>query len=453
MKQEDRELFITLLDQLLEDELETPVLIPKAIDNLNSDFALELGEDAATKEEFVQALSQLILETPRTTTGSFFNQLFGGRNSKATLGELLSVLLNSSMYTYKIGGPMIAIEKEIVKRIINLAGYPEGSYGTFATGGSMTNYMALIMARDKFDSNVRNHGVTQKMIMYTSAESHYSVKKNASFAGLGRDNIRFISTNDKGEMDTAELKNQIQSDKAEGLLPFFINATAGTTVLGSVDPLEQISEISHQEGVWMHIDAAFYGSTLFSEKYKQLVKGIENSDSFSMNAHKMLSTPLTCSLIFTKHKTCLYDSFGTDADYLYQGESDDWNPGKISFQCGRRNDALKFWTLWKSIGRQGIARMVEKEFELAEHARNYVNSNSNYKVYNHRDSLTLCFNYKDVAAEEICSKLTEDGLLMVGYGRFKNEVFVRLPFVNSSNDKSEIDNFFKLFEECADSMG
>ena len=115
----------------------------------------------------------------------------------------------------------------------------------------------------------------------------------------------------------------------------------------------------------MHVDGAYSGAVIFSPKYKSLLEGLHHSNSFSFNAHKMMGTPLTCSLLVVKNKKHLSDSFNNDADYLYQTDSDDYNLGRFSLQCGRRNDALKFWSLWKSVGTNGLAQIVNHLFETA----------------------------------------------------------------------------------------
>ena len=366
---------------------------------------------------------------------------------KAVLGDLLAVILNTSMYTYKISGPQIGIEKEIISQICKLIGYGNDSGGTFPTGGSMGNFMALVMARDKKDLAIRNEGLNKKMIVYASEESHYSNAKNVSFAGIGRDNLRYISTNSKGEMLAEKLEEKIQEDILKGYLPFYVNATAGTTVLGAFDPIEPLSKICKKYNIWLHVDGAYCGAVIFSPHYKNLLKGLQNSNSFSFNAHKMMGTPLTCSLLLVNNKKHLLDSFNNDADYLYQTNSDDYNLGKVSFQCGRRNDALKFWSLWKAVGTNGLAKIVDHLFETANIAREYVRKNPDYKLYNHENSLSICFNYKAFDAKDLCTKLYQANELLVAYGSFKEDVFVRLVIVNPENKKDDILNVFKILEK------
>jgi len=439
-------LFNSIVDELLKQEKENPVSPLIKTEELYDKIDLSLVEYPSVNQEFTKALKKLILTTPKTATNRFFNQLYGGRNSKAVLGDLLAVMLNTSMYTYKISGPQIGIEKEIIKQICNLIGYSNNSGGTFPVGGSMGNFMALIMARDKKDLEIRNKGISKIMTAYTSEESHYSNAKNASFSGIGRENLRYIPANNKGEMIPDKLEEKIKEDILNGYTPFYVNATAGTTVLGAFDPIEPLSKICKKYNIWLHIDGAYCGAVIFSPRYRNLLKGLQNSDSFSFNAHKMMGTPLTCSLLMVNDKKYLLNSFNNDADYLYQSNSDDYNLGKFSFQCGRRNDALKFWTLWKAVGTNGLAKIVDHLFETANIAKEYVRKNPDYRLYNYDNSLSVCFNYKEFDAKDLCTKLHHANELLVGYGSFKGEEFVRLVIVNSENKEDDILNFFTIIE-------
>jgi len=314
----DLDLFISITEKLLQAEIDDPVLKPVPIKQVLSELDLQLADEPAVDSEFVKTLEELVLTTPRTATKLFFNQLFGGRQSRAVLGELLSVMLNGSMYTYKVGGPQVVMEKQILEKFAQLVGYV-----------------------------------------------------------------------------------------AAGHTPFMINATAGTTVIGAFDPLVEISAVAKQYDLWLHVDGAYCGSAIFSERFKHLVKGSELADSFTLNAHKMLGTPLSCSLITVKDKKNLYSSFSQAASYLYQTADDEYNPGKISLQCGRRNDALKFWTLWKTIGTNGIEAAVDHQFDLARYAKEYVKNHPDYTLYNDDDTIAVCFNYKGIDPKTLCNKLYE----------------------------------------------
>lgn len=446
----DLELFNKIANKILKAEEEIPVVTPIHPKQMHERFDLALGENPMDEESFIETLEDIILHTPRTASNHFFNQLTGGRNSRATLGELLAVMLNSTMATYKVAGPQVGVEQVIIKEICRLIGYHENSSGTMAPGGSMTILMSMLMARDHFNKDLKNQGVKENMTLYTSIESHYSIPKNASFIGVGRDNVRYIKTNNKGQMLASDLEEQIKKDIEAGNQPFYVNATIGTTVLSAIDPVNEIADVCEKYNVWLHADGAYLGSIIFSEKYAKLAKGLNRTHSFSVNPHKMLNTPISTSIIVTNHNECLANTFSNEAEYLYQTSTDEHNLGKISMQCGRRNDALKFWCLWKSVGTKGLAKIVEHEFELADYAREYVKNNPNYTLYSFENSIAVCFNYKDIPATELCTQLYRQGKLMVGYGKFKNDEFIRFITVNGGNEKEDIKNFFKTLEEFAD---
>lgn len=443
----DLALFNELVEVLLKEEEHNPVADRIAADKLYDSIDLSLNDSALVDEEFKQVLKNVLVSTPKTATNLFFNQLFGGRQSKAVLGDLLAVLLNNSMYTYKVAGPQVGIEQEIIRQSCDLVGYGPQSNGTFPTGGSMSNYMALVMGRDAKDPNCRSAGMTKPLVVYTSEASHYSNAKNASFAGIGRNNIRYIPTDAGGRMMPAKLEAQIEEDLQNGFIPTYVNATAGTTVLGAFDPIDEIANITEKHKIWLHVDGAYCGALIFSDQYKHLLKGMERSNSFSYNAHKMLGTPLTCSIILVRDKKQLHDSFSNEADYLYQTDGDDFNLGKTSFQCGRRNDALKFWTLWKSVGTNGLKQIVDHQFELADVAREYIRSNSDYTLYSFDDSVSICFNYRDIDPMALCTALYEHQVTVVGFGSFGNDTFVRLVTVNANNSKQDLLNFFAVMED------
>lgn len=443
----DLALFNELVEVLINEEGKNPVAERIDASVLYDTIDLSLNESGMIDDGFKSVLQNVLVSTPKTATNLFFNQLFGGRQGKAILGDLLAVLLNNSMYTYKVAGPQVGIEQEIIRQSCDLIGYGPQSNGTFPTGGSMSNYMALIMGRDAKDPSCRSHGMSKPMVVYTSKESHYSNAKNASFAGIGRNNIRYIPADAQGRMISEQLEEAIIDDISKGLLPTYVNATAGTTVLGAFDPIDKIADITEKYNMWLHVDGAYCGSVMFSDAYKHLIKGSERSNSFSFNAHKMLGTPLTCSVILVNDKKQLHDSFSNDATYLYQTDGDDFNLGKTSFQCGRRNDALKFWTLWKSVGTSGLKKIVDTQFELANVALDYVRNHPDYTVYSFDDSISVCFNYKDIDPTVLCTALYEHQITVVGFGSFNDDTFIRLVTINANNDKQDILNFFKVLEE------
>ena len=444
---EDLELFNEIIKEFLNEEKTTPASKFISPENIMKEIDLKLDKHPLDNEKYKKLLKQLINSTPKSSSKHFFNQLYGGRHSKAVLGDLLAVILNTSMATFKIAGPQVIVEKTILETISNLVGYSNESGGTFPTGGSMSNFMSVVMARDKIDLSINKRGMSKTLIAYTSDCSHYSIAKNASFAGIGRENVRYILSNNRGQIDIISLEKEIKKDIDRGLTPFYLNATAGTTVLGAFDPVKKLVNICKRYKIWLHLDGAFGGSVIFSKNLKNLVEGIENVDSFCFNAHKTLGAPLSTSVLLVKKKKYLYKSFDNDAQYLYQTHDKDYNLGSSSFECGRRNNALKLWSMWKAIGTEGMSNIIERQFKLADFARKYVKNNKNYRLFSFENSLSICFNYQDIDPQDLCSKLYKNNVLLVGYGQFKNQKFIRLVIVNIQNNEEEILNFFKNVED------
>ena len=447
--QQDLLIFNELIDFLLKEELKNPVTEYINPDQVGEQLDISLSEEGISHKDFKNALKELLIKTPKSSSKLFFNQLYGGRHSKAILGDLLAVFLNNSMATYKISGPQVTVEQEILSQIYRLIGYDKNPGGTFPTGGSMSNFMSLIMARDKISVDIKNKGISKKLVAYTSENAHYSIAKNASFSGLGKENVRYINSDEKGRINIIAFENQVQIDLENGFIPFYLNATAGTTVLYAFDDVSSLAPICKKHKIWMHLDGAFGGSVIFSEKHKSLIKGVNLTDSFCFNAHKTLGAPLSTSILVVKEKQDLYNSFNNKADYLYQTHNERFNLGQTSFECGRRNNALKLWAMWKSIGTKGIAKIVDHEFELADKARKYILNNADYTLYSFENSLSICFNYKDFDAEDLCNKLYENNKLMIGFGHFKEKKFIRLVIVNGENNHEDLMHFFKVLESFA----
>ena len=236
---DDLQLFDELVTLFLEDEIQNPVaeyINPK---DVNKVLDITLQESAISKVEYKKILTKLLLKSTKSSSKLFFNQLFGGRHSKAVLGDLLAVILNNSMATYKIAGPQVSIEKEILSKIYSLIGYNNKAGGTFPTGGSMSNFMSLVMARDKVNV-ISNKSNKKRLIAYSSENSHYSISKNASFSGIGKENVRYIKSDQYGRICKDDFENQINNDISNGFLPFYLNATAGTTVLCAFDNVEEL---------------------------------------------------------------------------------------------------------------------------------------------------------------------------------------------------------------------
>lgn len=449
----DPELALDALTRLVRDHLAheraEPVRAPLEPEVLRARIDLSLESEGRDFAEVEALLAEILAVTPTTASTSFFNQLFAGRDGAALLGDVLASLLNNSMYTYKVAGVHVLIELLLVSRMGRMVGFVDPE-GVFTPGGSLSNLCALVVARNQAVPGLREHGADGRTLrMYTSADSHYSVRKAAGLLGLGRANCVDIPVDAAGRMLPAALERAIVADLAEGFVPVMINATAGTTVHGAFDPLEPIADIAERHGVWLHVDAAYGGSMRFHPEFDPHFAGIERADSVTWDAHKMLGVPLTSSVVLVRQKGLLTKHFNEVATYLFQDDGDDLNPGTRSIQCGRRNDALKLWTAWKTHGDRGFTERVTHLRANTLHARDRVLAHPELTLVREPASLNLCFTVAGVDADVLCTELNRQGRAMVGHALVDGQVVVRVVFLNASATPEHIDAFFAHVLETA----
>ncbi len=418
-------------------------------DSLRADLDLELGREGRDPSEVLELLARILAATPSSGGPRFLNQLFGGRIPVATAAEMLTPLVNSSMYTFKVAGPQILIETEVTRRMTGLVGYTDGE-GILGPGGSLSNLTALLIARNAALDRSRENGVGGRdAAVYTSEASHYSIRKSAGMLGIGRRAVRALPTDAEGAMQVEALRAQIEADRRDGVQPILINATAGTTVVGAFDPIREIAEIAREFGIWLHVDAAFGGGVLFSDEHRHLIDGCELSDSFTWCAHKMMGVPLSCSAILLRRRGQLARAFDETAEYLFQGDDDALNPGTRSIQCGRRNDALKLWAAWKQLGDEGFAERARLQFALAARAAALIEADPELVLLRPPRFLNILFEVRDKPSDEICRRLDQEGRLKIGYGDVDGRRAIRLVCVNPDLDESDLLTAFREIKDVA----
>ncbi len=400
-------------------------------------------------EAVAERLWRVLEYTPNTAGKRYFNQLFAGRDEGALLGEIVAAVANNSMYTFKAAGAQVLAERALLRHMGAKVGWSDCE-GAFTPGGSMSNFAAMLVARNVAIEGVRERGFDGRpLAVYTSAESHYSIRKNAGMLGLGRDSVRAIATDTEGRMRPDALRDAIDTDLAAGITPVMIIATAGTTVQGAFDPIRDIAGVAGERGVWLHVDGAFGGSLLLSAKHRAALDGCELADSFTWDAHKMMGVPLTCSVALFRDAGRLQRSLDESASYLFQRDEDDYNPGVRSLQCGRRNDALKLWVAWQRLGDEGYERRVERQFALAAHAVAVIEADPQLTLTKRPQSINVCFEIAGVDAREVCDLLDREGRIKVSHGTVDGRATVRLVCANPDLTEADIDEFFVEIRRAA----
>jgi glutamate/tyrosine decarboxylase-like PLP-dependent enzyme len=428
----------------------TPVVDYLGAHELRDRFDVSLGENGVTVEELYPILEGCLRYSVRTGHAQFLNQLYGGFSTAALLGDVFASVLNTSMYTFEVAPLVTLMELELIQKMNGLVGFERGE-GIFCTGGSNANMIGVLCARDRAFPESKARGIDrgEHPVMFVSDQAHYSFAKAANVLGIGQENAIAVKTDDDGRMIPDELDAEIRNARARGARPFFVGATAGTTVLGSIDPLTAVAAICREYGVWMHVDGAWGGPILLSKKHRHLLEGAELADSFSWDAHKLMGVTLTCTAFLTPHQGALLRACGTDAgqtDYLFHETEDAaLDLGKISLQCGRRVDALRLWLLWKHYGDRGFGERVDRLFELARLAEERVVGHENLELMAPLQSLNLCFRYRpdrDIDPNafnlELREHLRKSGKSFINFSHVRGDVALRIVFSNLELTESDV---------------
>uniref|UniRef100_A0A4W6C391 Glutamate decarboxylase 1b n=1 Tax=Lates calcarifer TaxID=8187 RepID=A0A4W6C391_LATCA len=375
------------------------------------------------------------------------------------------LLTPTCKFTYEIAPVFVLMEQLTLKKMREMIGWPSGEGdGLFSPGGAISNMYSVMIARYKYFPEVKTKGMSAapRLVLFTSEHSHYSIKKAGAALGFGTENVILLSTDERGRVIPADLEAKIIDAKQKGYVPLFVNATAGSTVYGAFDPINEIADICEKYNLWLHVDGAWGGGLLMSRKHRHKLSGIERANSVTWNPHKMMGVPLQCSAILVREKGILAGCNSMCAGYLFQPDKQydvTYDTGDKAIQCGRHVDIFKFWLMWKAKGTIGFEQHIDKCLDLSQYLYNKIKNREGYEmVFDGVPQHTnVCFWYIPPSlrgmphgderreklhrvAPKIKAMMMESGTTMVGYQPQGNKVnFFRMVVSNPAATQSDID--------------
>lgn len=383
------------------------------------------------------------------------------------ISELLLAVLNTNLHVYAVSPALSVIEKTAAKAFASLFGFTGPHAGGISTqGGSASNTTSIIIARNTLYPSTKTLGnETHNFVLFTSAHGHYSLEKAAQMCGLGTSNVWPVPVSPNGCMIPSELEKLILKAKTERKTPLYVNATAGTTVLGSFDPFLAISALCKKHSLWFHIDGSWGGSVIFSPSQKLKLAGSYLADSLAVNPHKMLGVPVTCSFLLGPDLRIFHKANTLPAAYLFHeskgGDGEVWDLADLTLQCGRRGDSLKFALSWIYYGSAGLGAQVDHAFSIASYFTELISTKKNFVLEseNPPPCLQICFYFvqdgKGVdgveqeentrVTSEIVRKLVPRGF-MIDYAPGQKGAMFRV-VVNRETRRGTVDGLVKAIEE------
>jgi aromatic-L-amino-acid/L-tryptophan decarboxylase len=346
----------------------------------------------------------------------------------AQCADRIAAAFNPQLATSTTSPAAVEIEAHVIRSVARRAGLPPQAIGHFTTGGAEANYTALICALSRSNLRFGTEGArafSGPPVFYISRESHRAWLKIAHQAGIGRSAVRLVPTDGSGRMDANALHDVVVADRARGCVPIMIAATAGTTNAGMIDPLSACAEIARASGLWYHVDAAWGGALIASDKLRGILAGIEQADSVTIDAHKWFATTMGCGMFITSHAPVLSSAFQvstTDMSSNIPGR----DPYMTSVQWSRRFLGLRLFLSLAAAGWVGYGKHVERSIELIGLLKEKLLARS-WRIANDSSLAVLCIEpppeFGDVRS--IVSRVVASGRAWVSVATFEGREIIR----------------------------
>lgn len=331
---------------------------------LNRSISEDGIELEAVLDEFKK---EVLIPGINGASGGHMGYIPGGGLYPAALGDFLAAVTNKYAGVYYAAPGAVRLENTLIKWMCDLVGLPnETSGGNLTSGGSIANLIAVVAAREISGVKARDF---EKSVIYFTQQAHHCVGKAIINAGLKEAVIRHVPMDEKYRMRADILRKMVEEDKASGLNPLLIIASAGTTDVGAVDPLEEIGNIANEHGIWYNVDAAYGGFFTLTDYGKKKLKGIEKADSVIIDPHKGLFLPFGTGAILVKDQKKLYNSQHLPANYMQDtfGLEEELSPADLSPELTKHFRGVRMWLPLKLFGLKAFRKALEEKLELTRY--------------------------------------------------------------------------------------
>ncbi len=336
---------------------------------------------------------------------NFFAYFQANTSSPSILAEMLMATLGIQGMKWDTSPASTELEERVMEWLRDGIGLPNDWTGVIQDTASTATLASIITAREQkstYQINTKGFEGYTNFRVYCSTETHSSIEKGVKIAGIGKENLVKIPTDDTLAMNPKVLLEQVQQDITNGYIPLCVVAAIGTTGTMAMDPLQDIAQITQQHNIWLHVDAAYAGSALLLPEYQHLIKGVEHADSFVFNPHKWLFTNFDCSAYFVKDKNALVNTFAILPEYL-KTKTD----GLVANHCdwgiplGRRFRSLKLWFVLRNFGLKGLQEKLRHHIELTKWLEDEIIHSTDFQLSAPRSMNLVCFYLKPSNIEGI----------------------------------------------------
>lgn len=386
------------------------------------------------------------------------------------IAELLTAALNVNGMLWRTSPSATELEEVSLDWLRQMLGLADHWRGVITDTASMSSLLALAAARDAAVPDLRQRGLAGRpdlapLVVYASDQAHSSIDKACLMLGLGLDNLRKVPVDRDFRMVPGDLAAAIAADRAAGRRPMAVVATVGTTSSTSIDPVPAIAAIARDEGLWLHVDAAYGGAAAVDLERRAVLDGVDQADSLVVNPHKWLQVPIDCSALYLRDPERLKAAFSLIPEYLRTPEAKqvtnymDWG-----VQLGRRFRALKLWMVLRAYGREGLAAVIREHCRLATLLATWVDAAPDWERLAPVPFSTVAFRHRPAALagdetaleahnSHILARVNETGEVFLSHTKLGQRYALRVAIGNAGTTEETIARCWELLRAAGEAAG
>jgi aromatic-L-amino-acid decarboxylase len=477
-KEEFRRFGHELIDwvaEYLEHVEDLPVLSRIEPGDLKAQLPVAPPETGEPMEQIIADVDRLIVPAlTHWSHPSFFAYFATSTSAPGIFGELLSAAFDNKAMLWRTSPASTELEEVTLDWLRQMMGLDAGMTGIIYDTASVSSMHAIAAAREGVELRIREEGMSGRkdlplLRVYVSEQSHSSIEKGVITLGLGQRGLRKIPTDSEFRMDSKALGAAIAEDKQNGIVPFCVVATVGTTSTSSIDPVEEIIPICERYMMWLHVDAAYAGSAAVVPELRYILKGCERADSLAVNPHKWLFTPFDLSVLYCRHLNLLRRAFSLVPEYLRTPEQEQVRSGSdYGVQLGRRFRALKLWMIIRYFGHEGLAARIREHCRLAKLFASWVKADPNWELMAPVPLGLVCFRAcpaidridddvrnarLDVLNEAIMHGVNATGKALLSHTKLNDKLTLRLSIGNIRTTEKHVRLVWDLLNEQLKLLG
>ena len=455
--------------EYLEQVEDLPVLAQIEPGDLKAQLPIAPPAHGEAMEQIIADVDRLIVPAlTHWSHPSFFAYFATSTSAPGIFGELLSAAFDNKAMLWRTSPASTELEEVTLDWLRQMMGLDPGMTGIIYDTASVSSMHAIAAAREGVELRIREEGMSGRkdlplLRVYASEQAHSSIEKGVITLGLGQRALRKIPTDSEFRMDAKALAAAIEEDKANGIVPFCVVATVGTTSTSSIDPISEIVPIGERHAMWLHVDAAYAGSAAVVPELRHILKGCERADSLVVNPHKWLFTPFDLSVLYCRHLDLLRRAFSLVPEYLRTPEQDKVRSGgDYGLQMGRRFRALKLWMIIRYFGHEGLAARIREHCRLASLFASWVGADPNWELLAPLKLALVCFRAcpkldgldetarncrLDVLNEAIMHGVNATGKALLSHTKLNDRLTLRLSIGNIRTTEKHVRQVWELLNE------